>query len=179
MTERCEWVLPSNFQPYHGQHYVERKDLFMVLPFLFVNWSGHWYAHGCCLKISTSAWRTNLCRPALQKICARVSFLIHYHGMNIADSFIKCLFITYYFCPYDVFVWWFGTLCGLARFSSAWKMLSLGYLCPLQTDCMDWVRYLLVCCFFPWVFVGVYEVICPSWGKAALKCKWKIRLHDP
>lgn len=125
----------------------------MVLPFLFVKWTGYWYIQGCCLKRSPSAWRTDLWIPALRKIPIGISFLVPHHGMNTADSFIRCLFITYCFYPYDIFLWRFETLCGLVRFlkkkNSQCKLFG-----SLENPNMygfRLVRFLLVCCFFLWV----------------------------
>lgn len=143
----CEWVLPS-------------YDVFKLFSTLLWTplYRKEWFFCGFTLPVceldlllmytgvlfekSASAWRTDLWIPALGKIPIRVSFLVPHQGLSTADSFIRCPFITYCFCPYDAFVWCFGTLCGLVGFFSAWKMLSLRYLCPLQTECVDWVRYL-------------------------------------
>lgn len=146
---------------------------------MVLNSTGYWYTQGCCLKRSAPAWRTDLWTPALRKIHIRVSFLVPHHGMNTADSFIKCLFLISCFCPYDGFIWCCGTLCGLVRFFSAWEMLSVRYLGPLQTDCMGWVRYLLVCCFFLWVIklLEYIKLFVLSEEKQHLPCNWKIRLH--
>lgn len=154
----------------------------MVLPFLFVKWTGYWYIQGCCLKRSPSAWRTDLWIPALRKIHIGISFLVPHHGMNTADSFIRCLFITYCFYPYDIFLWRFETLCGLVRFFKCLKNSQCKLFGSLENPNMygfGLVRFLLVCCFFLCVIKLLESIklfVLPQ-EKQHLPYKWNIRLH--
>lgn len=148
----------------------------MVLPFQFVNWNGCWYAQGCRLKRSASAWKADLWIPALRKRCISISSPVTHYGMKqqvpSLGAFLSPItfaLMTDLFDILEIFLW-------LASFFTAWKMLCSRCVGPLQIDCTDCIRYILVCCFLPWVIKLLWYIkpfVLPE-EKQHLACKWKV-----